>query len=747
MLPPTATDPAPSERPPTGTHTLHSEVLAIVRKYWGFDQLRPLQEQAIHAGLEHRDSLVVLPTGGGKSLCYQVPALLRGRTDVVVSPLIALMKDQVDGLRANGYPAAALHSGMDADTLRRTEAEVVAGRYRLLFVAPERLLSSRMLQLAARIGVRAFAVDEAHCISHWGHDFRREYRQLAQLKERFPDASVHAYTATATERVRADIVAQLRLRNPALLVGDFDRPNLTYRVVPRYDPTGQVLEIVRRHAAQAVIVYCLSRRETEEMAADLRAAGLRAAAYHAGMDADARRKTQDAFAAEQIDIVVATVAFGMGIDRSDVRCVLHATMPKSIEHYQQETGRAGRDGLEAECVLLYSAADLARWEGLIEKTAANAEHPTEVTEALRKMLEEMRRFCTSLRCRHQRLVEYFGQAYRGDTCGACDVCLGEVEGLADSTVTAQKILSCVARTGEKFGIEHVVDVLLGANTERVRRWHHETLSTYGLMKDAPRRELTNLVYQLVDAGVLDRTAGDRPILRLNDGSWAVLRNQRTVRLRQPKGSRTAKTRLDEESWDGVDRGLFESLRALRRAIAAERGVPAYVVFGDATLRDLARVRPTTAQSLRRVRGVGERKLADLGARFLSHIDGYCRQVPIERDVGIASHTRREGRRRPSDTKAAAFDMFATGSSVEQVMRTTGRAASTIWSYLEEFVQTQPPATLDAWVDAATSARVVAAIQQVGSAYLRPVFEHLGGRVPYEQIRLVAAHQQARRIAP
>src|SRR5262249_45522529 len=303
-------------------------------------------------------------------------------------------------------------------------------------------------------------------------------------------------------------------------------------------------------------------RETEEMAAELIAAGVRAAFYHAGMQPDARRQTQDAFAAEQIDVVVATVAFGMGIDRSDVRCVVHATLPKSVEHYQQETGRAGRDGLEAECVLLYSAADVIRWETLIEKTAANAEHPAQVIETMRGLLEEMRRFATSIRCRHRRLVEYFGQGYGAQNCGACDVCLGEVEGLEDSTVTAQKILSCVARMGENFGIEHTVDVLLGADTERVRRWNHTTLSTHGLLKGTDRRGLANMIYQLIDAGVLDRTPGERPVLRLCAASWDVMRGQRTVHLRTPKTTRVTKTRFDEESWEEVDRGLFESLRAL-----------------------------------------------------------------------------------------------------------------------------------------------------------------------------------------
>jgi ATP-dependent DNA helicase RecQ len=615
--------------PPTERISAH--ILATVRRYWGFSELRPLQEQAIRAGLEQRDSLVVMPTGGGKSLCYQVPPALTRRTDIVVSPLISLMKDQVDGLRECGYPAAALYSGMSPEDLRQTEEQIAAGCYRLVFVAPERLLTPRFLQFVERLNVRAFAVDEAHCISHWGHDFRPEYRQLAELKSRFPQTSLHAYTATATERVRADIAAQLRLKNPVVLVGVFDRPNLVYRVVPRLDARAQALEVLRRHPDQAAIVYCITRNDTESMATFLQANRLRAAFYHAGMEADLRRRTQDAFASEEIDVVAATVAFGMGIDRSDVRCVIHAAMPKSIEHYQQETGRAGRDGLEAECVLLYSAADVLRWESLIEKSAVDAKEPAEVIAASRELLNHMRRLCTGVYCRHRKLSEYFGQNYSRPNCEACDVCLNELEGLADATVTAQKILSCVARAGERFGAEHIVDVLLGAKTDRVRRWRHEELSTYGLMQGTDRKTLANMLYQLIDDGLLERTADERPVLRLNDASREVLRGTRNVRLLQAK-TKVKKTRFDEKSWESVDTGLFETLRNLRREIANQRNVPAYVLFSDATLRDMARLRPGSPSALLGVRGVGERKLADLGERFLEEIRGYCHANRLPMDV-------------------------------------------------------------------------------------------------------------------
>ena len=607
------------------------QIIDTVRRYWGYSELRPLQLEAIHAGLQRRDSLVVMPTGGGKSLCYQAPAALTGSTDIVVSPLIALMKDQVDGLRQCGYSAAALYSGMSPEEIRHTEAQMIAGAYRLVFVAPERLLTPRFLQIVELARIRAFAVDEAHCISQWGHDFRPEYRQLAGLKNRFPNTSIHAYTATATERVRGDITAQLRLRDPLTLVGNFDRPNLVYRVVPRVDARAQVLEILQRRRGQAAIVYCISRKDTESLASFLQAHGVRAGFYHAGMEPDERRLTQDKFAAEKLDVVAATVAFGMGIDRSDVRCVIHAAMPKSVEHYQQETGRAGRDALEAECVLLYSAADVLRWQSLIEKSAAETNSAPEIVKASRALIEQMRSFCAGLNCRHRKLAEYFGQTYEKAHCEACDVCLNEVEGLADATLTAQKILFCVSRTGERFGAEHIIDVLLGAKTERIRRWEHDQLSTYGLMKSTTRPALLNIIYQLIDDGLLDRSTDERPVLRLNDGAHEVLQGRRVVRLLQPR-TKVKKTRMDETSWASVDTGLFEILRRLRRRLAEQRDVPAYVLFSDATLRDMARMRPGSPSALLEIRGVGERKLEDFGQRFLDAIATYCREHRLPLDV-------------------------------------------------------------------------------------------------------------------
>jgi ATP-dependent DNA helicase RecQ len=726
------------------------KVLEVVRRYWGFDGLKPQQAEAIEAALAGRDSLVVLPTGGGKSLCYQVPAAIRGGTDVVISPLISLMKDQVDGLRECGYPAAALYSGMEDEQRRKVERGLAAGEYRLLFVAPERAVMPWFTDTVKQLKVRRFAIDEAHCISHWGHDFRPEYRQLAKLRERFPQASLHAFTATATPRVREDIAHQLQLREPAVLVGSFDRPNLVYRVLPQIDVHGQVIEVIRRHANEAVIVYCITRRDTESVAGVLNANGIQAAAYHAGLDPTVRHQVQDAFAAEQMNVVVATVAFGMGIDRSNVRCVLHTAMPKSIEHYQQESGRAGRDGLEAECVMLYSFADVMRWESLIKKSAVEAENPAEQIAAQVQLLKEMQRICGAHQCRHRGLVEYFGQTYERENCGACDVCLEDVEGMEDGTVNAQKILSCVARAGERFGVGHVVDVLTGADTEMVRKCGHNELSTYGLMKDLAKKQVQSMAYQLVDQGLMERTEGDRPVLKLNEASWEVLRGKREVKLQRPKQKSPAKAKVDAESWEGVDRGLFDHLREWRREVARERKVPPYVVLDDASLRDMARVRPTADESLQKVRGMGEKRLADFGDSILELVRKYCAEHELSTDqldqesraVAESAHERKADYIKPkgkSGEKGAAFELFRMGWSVDDVKHKINRARSTTYEYLKEFVQLEKPAQISCWVSDEIYRKVAAVAATMEDRRLTPIFERLDGRVPYDVIRLVVAH--------
>jgi len=593
---------------------------SVLERVWGFSSFRPLQREAMAAILAGRDSLVVLPTGGGKSLCFQAPALVRDGLAVVVSPLISLMKDQVDTLVGNGVAAAFINSTMSADERRAVTEGVRAGRYRLLYVSPERLAGEggdSFRAWLARCRVSFIAVDEAHCISQWGHDFRPEYRQLAALRGEFPGASLHAFTATATARVRRDIASQLQLRDPLELVGSFDRPNLVYRVLPRNNLKKQLQDVLARHHREAGIVYCTSRREVEALAAWLSGSGVRALPYHAGLDDAERHRNQDAFLEEEIDVMVATVAFGMGIDRSDVRFVVHAGAPQSLEHYQQESGRAGRDGLEAECVLIYSSADFMKWRLMLERNG-------ELTPSARQLLRDIERYAAGVGCRHRHLVGYFGERYERDDCGACDYCLGELEAVPGAVEIARKVLSCVARVGQRFGAAHVANVLCGSGNEQVAARGHDRLSTFGLLSEAPPAEVRGYIEQLIAQGFLRQTDDAYPVVALTSdgvellknagaaGTLALSRQRRVVREREQRRSR-----VEAEAWEGVDRDLFERLRAVRLQIARSRGVPPYVIFHDTTLRDMARVRPQSLEALRTVYGVGTRKAEDLGEAFLA----------------------------------------------------------------------------------------------------------------------------------
>ncbi len=646
-------------------------VLAAVRETWGFDTLRPMQAEAVRASLDNRDSLIVMPTGGGKSLCYQVPPLLTGKLTVVVSPLIALMQDQVSGLTIAGYPAAALNSHVSPDEAAKVRAAARDGSLKLLFIAPERLLLDGTVSWLRGLGDRvgSVAVDEAHCISQWGHDFRPEYRRLAELRDHLPGLAIHAYTATATPRVREDVVRQLRLRDPLVLVGRFDRPNLTYRVIPRTRMVEQVAQVLARHEGRAAIVYCISRKETESLAAALCAKGLDARAYHAGMTPQQRTRTSDDFKSERLNIVCATVAFGMGIDRGDVRCVVHAAIPKSVEHYQQETGRAGRDGLPSECVLLHSAADFERWRSLMERSAAETGATPESLQAQLELLRHLKGVVSTGRCRHRGLTEYFGQKYEVPSgndpekgCGACDVCLGELDEIADAQVVAQKIISCVYRVGQSFGAGHVADVLRGSATKKLLDKGHDRLSTFALLRDLSRETIVSCVHQLVDAGALAVAPGEYPVITMTAASKEFLSGARRAKLlearREPEAEPTrsrSRARFDS-SGTGLRGGaeaeapaltkdeeaLFDSLRVLRRTIAEELGVPPFVVFADTTLEELSRVRPGTIETLATVKGIGRKKLEQFGERFLGHVTDWCRDHGLGLDAAAGSRRVRLG---------------------------------------------------------------------------------------------------------
>ena len=616
-------DAAPTSANLAARDSIETRLLDALDKYWGYQQFRPLQLPAMRCAMEHRDSVVVLPTGGGKSLCFQTPAVCLQGLTVVVSPLISLMKDQVDALADCGVAAACVHSMVDADDKRRIAESIRRGELKLLYVAPERVVQPRMLEFLKSVDVAQVAVDEAHCISSWGHDFRPEYRQLRLVREALPAVGMHAYTATATERVRQDVAEQLGLENAELLVGSFDRPNLIYRVKRKHRVVDQLRSVIDRHPGASGIVYCISRKQVEETAAHLTAAGVRARPYHAGLDDQVRGRHQEEFAQEETDVIVATVAFGMGIDKSNVRFVIHAGMPKSLEQYQQESGRAGRDGLEAECWLLYSAGDAGLWRRIIEEA-----DPAGQQGAL-DALWAMSNYCHSATCRHQAIVEYFGQQLDHVPCDACDVCLNEVETVADAVTLGQKIVSCVVRLEQRYGADYTAKVLTGSEEQRITERGHDQLSTHGILAEHSLKTVRDWTEQLVGQGFLEK-AGEYNTLAVTDAGRAMLRGDMVPKLLKPaeprRARRTRSSREDGDPWEGVDRQLFDRLRTLRRDLAHARSVPAYIVFGDQSLRDMARRRPTSLAEFCHVTGVGEKKLAEYGDTFVECIRDYCEQA-------------------------------------------------------------------------------------------------------------------------
>ncbi len=594
-------------------------------EYWGYNDFLPLQEEAMQCIAGGRDSVVVLPTGGGKSLCFQAPAVTMAGLAVVVCPLISLMKDQVDALAECGVPAGRIDSSLSFEEQRDVLAGIHNKKLKLLYLSPERLVSDDFLAVLRKVKLSFVAIDEAHCVSMWGHDFRPEYRQLGLLKKLFPGVTIAAYTATATEQVRRDIAEQLALNDPKMLIGSFDRANLVYKVWPKGSIVKQVREVLDRHKGESGIVYCIRRKDVDGMCAELASKGYSVAPYHAGMDDADRKKNQDLFINEKVDTIVATIAFGMGIDKSNVRYVVHAGMPKSLEHYQQESGRAGRDGLEAECCLFYSDGDYGTWKFLMKDMEAKAQKI-----ALIK-LSEMYSYCTGGVCRHKAILRYFGQDLDKTNCEACDVCLGEFGRIDDALVTAQKILSCILRLDERFGGNYTASVLTGSREKRIIEKGHDALSTYGLLSDHSKDTVHNWIDQLVGQDYIQKV-GEYNVLTVTPKGRQVLSGQATPRLLRPAEKPAKVSKIAADSWKGVDPGLFEALRKLRKTIAEKRGVPAFVVFGDAALRDMARRRPTTQAGFLQVKGVGETKSKQYGKIVLAAIKDYCAANSLQTDT-------------------------------------------------------------------------------------------------------------------
>jgi len=747
------------------------QLLPLLKQYFGFTSFRPLQEEIIRDSLAGKDVFALLPTGGGKSLCFQLPALARDGLTVVVSPLIALMKDQVDALQAGGVPATFLNSSLAAGEGRQRLRGLHNGEFRLLYAAPERLMLSGFLEDLQRWNVRLIAVDEAHCISEWGHDFRPEYRQLAQLRELLPRVPFMALTATATTRVREDIVTHLKLREPKCYVASFNRPNLTYRVIPKNKPYDQLLAFLRARPKESGIVYCQSRKTTERVAANLTEDGVNARPYHAGLTPKERTEHQELFLRDDVRVICATIAFGMGINKPNVRFVVHYDLPKNIEGYYQETGRAGRDGLPSECVLLFSPGDVVKQTQFIDEKPSLQEQ-----QIARAQLQQMVHYAECAGCRRKELLAYFGETFPStrssgressqisphesqsqsrltpavteqENCGACDNCLSP-RATFDGTLAAQKFLSCVYRIREKqhfgVGLNHVVEVLTGADTEKIRKWGHAQLSTYGIGKEHSRPEWAAIGRELVRLGFLRQTAEKFSVLELTADGLAALKQRKKITLTKPVTA--PETKVHHVGEIACDEALFDRLRALRKTLADERDVPAYIIFSDVALRQMARNYPQTEGEFARISGVGEKKLREFGGIFLGEIAAYlqtnARQIFAD-DSFTAPAAPPPSRSSLGDSARETLRRFRSGHSVEQIAHERDVTTGTILNHIAEGIERGEPVDLDEFFTAEERAKIATAFDRKNSGSLTAIFESLGGAVDYGRLRIFRASRQAK----
>ena len=708
-------------------------MLEQLKAYFGFERFLPLQEEIITKVLAKRDTLVLMPTGGGKSLCYQLPALRFKGLTLVVSPLIALMKDQVDGLLANGVPAGLLNSTLTAQEANQVQDQARQGKIKILYVAPERLALSGFQRFLQSLDVSLIAIDEAHCISEWGHDFRPDYRNLKSLRKDFPGVPVIALTATATEPVREDIVNQLALDKPEIFISSFNRPNLTYTIQPKTEPLGSLLHLLEKHQGGSAIIYRFSRKATEETALELSERGFSALPYHAGLERDLRRETQEKFIRDQVQIVVATIAFGMGIDKPDVRLVVHYDLPKTVEGYYQETGRAGRDGLPSDCVLFYSYGDRSKQEYFISQIEDDDER-----EKAHTKLEQVLALCDLQTCRRAYLMEYLGESWPETDCGGCDICLLPREEF-DATEIAQKILSAAVRTGERFGVNYLVDVLRGSANKAVRTRGHHELPVFGISRDVDADELKEMVRSLVTNGLLAQNGGDYPTLGVSQKGRKFLNDREKLTLTRLKQTTPVqKTALAGDRETAYNTKLFDELAALRLEIATDREVPAYQIFGNKSLQQMAFHMPQNEVEFSKISGVGDAKLRDFSERFLEVINEYMQangqpvavnpvpvSAPKKRVRGISMSIR--------ETK----DLVAQGLSFEEVAEQRGISETTIRSHLERFIQEGGQIDLGHLMPTEDRrVKIESAFKEMGEARLTPVREFLGDDYTWDELAVV-----------
>lgn len=702
---------------------MKDRAIGILKSVFGFDRFRPSQQEVIDHLISGGDALVLMPTGGGKSLCYQIPSIVRKGTGIIVSPLISLMQNQVSALVQSGVRAAFLNSSLSAAESQRVERQLLAGELDLLYVAPERLMMPSFLALLERITPALFAIDESHCVSQWGHDFRREYLQLSMLHERFPHVPRIALTATADEATRREIIKLLGLGNAKVVVTGFDRPNIQYRVMLKDRPLEQLLRFIRdEHQRDAGIVYCLSRKRVDETAQWLRDKGLNSLPYHAGMTTDARQRTLDTFMKDEGVIVVATIAFGLGIDKPDVRFVAHLDLPKSVEAYYQETGRAGRDGLPSDAWMVYSMQDVVMLRRMIE----GSESDDTRKRVERQKLDSLVALCEVSTCRRQAVLGYFGET-NSERCDNCDTCLEPVE-TWDGTIAAQKALSCVSRTGQKFGATYVIDVLLGKDSERIRSLGHHTLSTFGIGGELDATQWHSVIRQLVARNLLDTDHEGYGSLLLNKGSWAVMKGELKLHLRKDiKRDKTRAQRKGRGAFTSAsDNALWEALRQRRAELAKEQGVPPFIIFHDSTLMDMVQRRPRDIEQMGLVSGVGKRKLDLYAEDFLKIILEHSAEQTEEPRPPAAS-----------DTVALTIELFKKGMNVEAVAAQRNLKPDTIYKHLcqgikEGAIELRQVVTLSD-----QEIKTIADMIQKHQAF-KPVYEALGGAYDYNTLHCVLA---------
>ncbi|MCX5893895.1 MAG: DNA helicase RecQ [Deltaproteobacteria bacterium] len=705
-------------------------MLNLLKTHFGFDRFLPLQEEIIRGALAGKDALVLMPTGGGKSLCFQLPALRLPGLTLVISPLIALMKDQVDALRANGIPAEFINSTLSYAEIAQIQRQAQAGKIKILYAAPERLIVREFQHFLQQIKVSLIAIDESHCISEWGHDFRPDYRNLKTLRKIFPEVPVMALTATATQKVREDIISQLSLDKAQIFISSCNRPNLSYSVLPKKEAYDQLINLLREHQQDSAIIYCFSRKDTEHLAADLVNEGFRALPYHAGLESEVRRTNQEKFIRDEVQIIVATIAFGMGIDKPDVRLVIHYSLPKSIEGYYQETGRAGRDGLPSRCVLFYSYADSIKQQYFIKQIEAD----TERQNAYRK-LEQMVAYGELATCRRAHLLAYFGEDYPAENCRGCDVCRSPQEEF-EATIISQKIMSAILRTGGQFGANYIIDVLCGARNKKILERQHEQLSVYGIVKDFSKEDLRQIIGQLVSRSLIEKHGDEFPLLGISQAGRDFLKNREAICLPKPKVHGKA-PRASEAAEAGYDQELFEQLRRLRKNLADDKGVPPFVVFGDLALRQMALYLPQSAESFAKISGVGAEKLKQYGEIFTEVIQAYAKEHNLSpKDIPVKRTAKPRRLEHLGPTYQETKQLLRQKRSIEQIASLRGMSAATILAHIEKLVRSGEEIDLDYLKPPPEKcAQIAAAFQQSGGAALSPVREMLGEQFSYEELRI------------